>query len=276
VSLIVGIDAGGTKLAAGVIDPSEGRLLERREVPTHRHRGGDAVLGDCVDLARKLAGGRSIDAIGIGVPELVSLSGQVQSAENWDWRDGSWGPALAAIAPVFLESDVRAAALAESRLGAGRGLASFLYVTIGTGVSHALVCGGSLWRGARGNAVVTGAPLVETVAGGPALAARAGKLSAEEVLASPGDEPIVENALVALGLELARLVNALDPQAIVIGGGLGLAPGFRERIAEKMRPGIYADATRGIEVLAGALGVDAGVVGAALAADAGLAAQSER
>ena len=72
--------------------------------------------------------------------------------------------------------------------------------------------------------------------------------------------------------ELARLVNALDPQAVVLGGGLGLAPGFRERVTECMRPQIYADATRGLEVLPGALGTNAGVIGAALAADSALAA----
>ncbi|MGA3353815.1 MAG: ROK family protein [Acidimicrobiales bacterium] len=274
--LTVGIDAGGTKLAAAVVDPSDGRLIERREVPTYRHRGGAAVLEDCAGLARGLAAGFSVAAIGLGVPELVSLQGQIQSAENWDWRDGRWKPTLDAIAPVFVESDVRAAALAEARFGAGRTLSSFLYMTIGTGVSHCFVCGGSPWSGARGNAVVTGAPLVETVASGPALAARAGKPRAEDVLASPGDEAVVAVSVSALGLELARLVNALDPQAVVIGGGLGLAPGFREQIVETMRPAIYAEVTRGLEVLPGALGVHAGVIGAALVADDALAAQSGR
>jgi glucokinase len=276
VSLVVGIDAGGTKLAAGVVDTRDGRLLERLEVPTQRRRGAAAVLRDCVGLASQLADGREIDAIGIGVPELVSVDGKVQSAENWDWRDGSWEPALGAIAPVFLESDVRAAALAEARLGAGRGKTSFLYVAIGTGVSHTLVCDGSAWRGARGNAIVTGAPLVETIASGPALAARAGKARAEDVLASREDEAIVAQAALALGVELARLVNAIDPEVVVIGGGLGLAPGFRERIVENMRPEIYAESTRDIEVLAGALGTDAGVIGAGIVADGALLAQPER
>ena len=271
-NLIVAIDAGGTKLAAAVVEGASGRLLERREIPTDRHRGGAAVLGDCVDLARELAAGRQVAAVGIGVPELVSLDGQIQTAANWDWRDGKWRAALAAIAPVYVDSDVRAAALAEARLGAGRSMSSFLYVTVGTGVSHSFVCGGSPWRGARGNAVVTGAPLVEGVASGPALAERAGRSRAEDVFAHASDEAILDDAASALGQELARLVNALDPQAIVIGGGLGLAPGFRERISAYMRPEIYADATRGLEVLPGALGVNAGVIGAALGADTALAA----
>ena len=266
-SLVVGIDAGGTKLAAAAVDPGQGTVIERLEIPTGRERGGAAVLRDCAALARELAQRHAVVAIGIGVPELVSLDGQIESADNWDWRAGDWRPVLASVAPVFVESDVRAAALAEARLGAGMGRSSFLYVSIGTGVSQALVIDGSPWPGARGNAVVCGAPLVETVAGGPALAAKAGKARAEEVLASPEYEPIIEDATSALAMELARLVNALDPEAVVFGGGLGLVAGFRDRIVAKLRPSIYAELTRGLEALPGALGADAGVIGAALVAE---------
>lgn len=104
-SLIVGIDAGGTKLAAAIVETRTGRMLEVHEVPTDRYRGGAAVLQDCVDLAKGLAAQRAVTAIGIGVPELVSLDGQIQSAASWDWRDGEWRMALAAIAPVYVESD---------------------------------------------------------------------------------------------------------------------------------------------------------------------------
>jgi predicted NBD/HSP70 family sugar kinase len=138
-------------------------------------------------------------------------------------------------------------------------------MTIGTGVSHTFVFGGTPWRGAHGNAIVSGAPLVEIAASGPALAARAGKRRAEEVLAAAEDQAIVEEAALALGIELARLVNALDPAAVVIGGGLGLAPGFIDRIVARMRPEIYADATRDVPVLPSSLGASAGVIGAAVA-----------
>ena len=60
---------------------------------------------------------------------------------SWDWRDGKWRAVLGTVAPVYVDSDVRAAALAEARLGAGRSMSSFLYVTVGTGVSHSFVMG---------------------------------------------------------------------------------------------------------------------------------------
>jgi glucokinase len=76
----------------------------------------------------------------------------------------------------------------------------------------------------------------------------------------------VERAAAALGSEVARLVNALDPEAIVVGGGLGLHDGYRRRWVAAMRPLVFADASRGIEVRVAALGADAGIVGAALSA----------
>lgn len=265
-SLVIGIDAGGTKLAAGVVDPDEGHLVWRDEVASRRERGAAAVLADCVALARRACAAHDVVAIGLGVPELVSLEGAIASAANWDWRDDSFRAALAAVAPLWVESDVRAAATAEARFGAGRGVPSFLYMSIGTGVSHCLVIGGAPWRGARGNAIVTGAPLVELSASGSALETGAGVDSAKLVVGSEAHEPLVRAAAAGLGTELARLVNALDPGVVVIGGGLGLAAGFRDMMAAEMRPLIYADATREIELRPAALGADAGVIGAALAA----------
>ena len=95
---------------------------------------------------------------------------------------------------------------------------------------------------------MTGAPPVELAASGAALARQARKRSGKEVLATPGDEPLVEAAAQALGTELAALVNALDPEAVIVGGGLGLAPGFMQRIVARMRPQIYAASTRDLAV----------------------------
>jgi len=121
------------------------------------------------------------------------------------------------------------------------------------------------WAGARGNAIVTGSPPVELVASGLALAQRTGR-SAADVVGDPAFAEEVGRAADALGLELARLVNALDPGAVVIGGGLGLNDAYRERAVRTMRAGVYAESTRALPVRPAALGPDAGVVGAALAA----------
>jgi glucokinase len=264
---IVGVDAGGTKLAAGLVDVASGRVLRKCIAPTAAARGGAAVLADCVELARKVTAA-DVDLLGIGVPELVSNDGRITSSASWDWRGRDLAAAFPAFGAVHVESDVRAAALAEARLGAGQGLSCFVYLTIGTGVSHTLVIGGSPWAGVRGNAIVVGAPLIEVAASGPALASRGGKAGAEEVLADGAAREVVEDVAATLALEVARLVNALDPDAVIVGGGLGLADTFRLRVAELARDHIYADATRGLPIIRAGLGSDSGIVGAALAAAA--------
>lgn len=272
---LAGIDAGGTKLAAGLVDVLAGTVLRRRERPTRPGRGGAAILADCVALAGEVSAGQA-GGTGLGVPELVSPDGQITSAAAWDWRGCDLAAAFAGTGPVFAESDVRAAALAEARFGAGRGRPSFVYMSIGTGVSHTLVTAGQPWHGSRGNALVVGAPLVELSASGAALAARAGKARAEEVLASGADTALVEDVARTLAAELARLVNALDPEAVIIGGGLGLNTGFRRLLAGLTRPGIYAPDTRELDILPAGLGRDAGIIGAALAAAARLDAWDDR
>jgi glucokinase len=256
----VGIDVGGTKIAAAVVDVESGRLGERRQVPTHPGRGGAAVLDDCAALAGEL--GRGVLPVGIGLCELVDLSGRPVSAETVDWRD--LDVAAAIVAPcVTLESDVRAAARAEARFGVGAHRSPFLYVIVGTGASVCLVVDGEPYAGARGQAIVLGAPPVEAVASGRALEQLTGLARAEDVLADDRYSALVDEAAAALGQTLAVLANALDPSLIVLGGGLGGDPGFRARVAGAVAALLEEP---GLELVGSRLGADGGVVGAALSA----------
>jgi glucokinase len=260
----VGIDVGATKLAAALVDLDAARISgpsARR--PTLPERGPDAVLADCVALAREVAGDEPVAAVGLGVCEIVDPDGRVRSHVTVDWRDTDIEAAFAPLAPVRVESDVRAAALAEARRGRER---DFLYVSVGSGISHCLVADGRPRAGARGSAINTGAPLVEAWSGGLALARRSGRRRAEDALEDPAAAATVEEGARRLGAVLATLVNALDPAAVVFGGGLGLHRRYRERVVTAMRAAIYDDAVRDLPVRSAALGVGAGVVGAALAA----------
>jgi glucokinase len=258
--LAVGIDVGGTKVAAGVVDVASGRVEERRQVPTRPERGGEAVLADCAALARELGGGSL--PVGIGLCELVSLEGRPTSAETVDWRTLSVAGAIAAPV-VVVEADVRAAALAEARFGAGRGRSPFLFVVCGTGASACLVVDGSPYAGARGQAITLGAPPVERLASGRALAAAAGVERAEEVLEDPSFAGLVDEAGAALAQVLAVLANALDPELIVLGGGLGSSPVFRSRVEAAFRPLL---AYPPVPELVGPAVADGGIVGAAVRA----------
>lgn len=293
--VVLGIDVGGTKIAAGIVVPAAGAIVRRETIPTEPARGGPAVLADTLELARRLveAAGRRVIRIGIGVPQLVDNAGRVRSAYNFDWTDLPVGERLSTLAPATIESDVRAAARAEARFGAGKGRRVFAYVTIGTGISYCLVIDGRPHAGANGFAIHfassalhvpceacghINAPVLEEIASGPAISAAYARRTgcsvggaADLLAAATSGDAIASDLVIAaarqLGPLVALVVNMLDPEAVVLGGGLGLAVGvYREELIASTRAHIWADSCRDLPILPAALGVDAGLIGAALAA----------
>jgi glucokinase len=262
---VVGIDVGGSKIAAGSVDAETGTVLREVRALTPVQAGGGAVLRTCVELARDVApDGPS--AVGIGLCEFVDRTGRPTSAVTVDWLGLDVAAAFEGVGRVRIESDVRAAALAEARFGAGRRFESFVFLIVGTGVSHCLVVDGVPYTGARGNAIVVGAPPVERVAGGLALARSAEVERAQDVLGDPVHAAVVDAAAAELGLALAALVNALDPEAVVVGGGLGLESRYRERVAAAARRAIDHEATRQLPIIPATLGERSGLIGAGLVA----------
>ena len=294
----IGIDVGGTKIAGGLVDLASGSVRSRRQQPTLPQRGGVAVLGDVLTQAGDLTAearllGVAVAGIGVGLPQLVSPDGQVRSAHLFDWRDLPAVQWLSGIAPARLDSDVRAAARAEARFGAGRSHAIFCYVTIGTGMSYCLVQDGKPFEGARGYAIhfatmpqwtrcsacgEVHAPVLEEIAAGPGIASAYGKRSGravsdgETVLAAAagGDADavaVISDAATATGALIGQMINMLDPEAVVIGGGLGLAGGLYGDVwSAAIRQHVFAEDARRLPILTAALGPDAGIIGAALAA----------
>ena len=191
--------------------------------------------------------------------------------------------------PARIEADVRAAAFAEAVLGAGR-WTYHVYLTIGTGISYCAVYQGRPVAGAHGGALNIGTSVLadlpghgsarervvlEDLASGAALVRRyaAGGGSArraEEVFAAAGDgDPaaaaLVDDAARTLGTGIALLVNVLDPEAVVVGGGLGSADSvYWSSAVTWARQYMYSDTARAIPIRHAELGADAGVIGAAL------------
>ena len=295
----IGLDIGGTKIAAGVVLWPSGEILHRTIIPTKSARGGEAVLNDTLDLARQLydwarSEGMEVAGIGAGVAELVDCEGNVTSSCTIHWRDVPVQARLSEIAPAQVESDVRAAAVAEAMFGAGRGRRLFAYVTVGTGISSCLVQDGRPFKGAKGNAITLSSsplstvcthcgaklrPVLEEFASGPAIAKRFAQATkaqnresperCEEVFraAANGDTDateILSSAGEALGVSVAFLVNVLDPEMVVVGGGLGMAGGlYWEAFQRSCREHIFSDDSRGLPIVSAKLGTDAGLVGAA-------------
>jgi len=297
---LIGVDVGGTKCAGGILALEENRILATSVQPTLPQRGGLAVLNDVAKLVVALCakaerlGIRPL-AVGVGVAELVSRDGVILSEATIGWKGLPIRELLSreVSLPVAVDADVRAAARAEAALGSGSGLGSFLYVTLGTGISSCLVIDGVPYLGAGGltgtfasqrvtiandqGELVTGPPL-EAFASGPAIASRmraviqdySGSAADVVTLAGQGNDlaaSILQTAGRAVGGAVAQLVNVLDPNLVVVGGGLGLIGGvFRESLEQSLREHIWSELNRGIPLVSARLGVDAGWIGAALTA----------
>jgi glucokinase len=306
-SRVIGIDVGGTKIAGGVVDVANGLVQTRVERPTGAERGGDRVLDEVVEIASGLADsmprGAAPKRLGVAVCELVGPSGAITSAQTVDWRDLDVVGSLADVGSATIASDVRAGAAAEARFGAGRGVDPFVYVSVGTGVSSTLVLSGEPYAGRHGSALVAASGMFSTtcphcgelvevvpedVASGLGMVRRmrarrpeASFDRAEEVLAAAdagddGAQEIVDEGGRMLGSIVAGLINVLDPEAVVIGGGLGLTSGrYRERFETSLAEHIWAPTSRSTPVLDAALGADAVLIGAALAADASASLHAE-
>jgi glucokinase len=293
----LGIDVGGTKIAAGIVAFPEGRVSARQVIPTAPERGGAAVLDDVVRLAEELVAkaGPSkphVAGLGVGLCELVDPEGRILSANCVKWQDQPVRERLARVAPVTLEADVRAAALAEAHFGAGKPFRIFLYITVGTGIASCLMINGRPYVGARGvTGTMASSPLsvpcercghtsrrtLEELAAGPALVARFNQRkpgatkTGQDVLAAvaAGDADalaVVRSAGEALESAVGLLINILDPEAVVIGGGLGLSEGpYWDEFIAATRRHIWSEVHRDLPIVRAATGPDAGLIGAAIA-----------
>jgi glucokinase len=297
-SQTIGIDIGGTKIAAGLVRFPAGTILANQIVPTQAQRGEQAILEDIARLTTDLAGaaaenGMSLGGIGLGLCELVDPEGQIFSNHSIQLQKQSIVERLAGFAPVVIEADVRAAALAEALFGAGRQFRTFLYITIGTGISSCLMIDGQPFVGAHGaTGTMASSPLetpcekcghvasstLEGKASGPALVARFNEHnpgaahSGQDVLvaAASGDVhalEVVHSAGKAVGATVGLLVNVLDPEAVLVGGGLGLSTGpYWDSFVQTVQSTIYSDAYRKIPILQATTGESAGLLGAAATA----------
>ncbi len=289
----LGIDVGGTKVALVLVDRGGGVLGERR-IANHDHVDPRALLEAVAGEARALADARpaqtSIEGVGVGICELVGPDGEIESSTTIPWRRGDLEDVLSSIGPLTVDADVRAAARAEAAFGAGKTSPTFGYVTIGTGISSTFVREGEPWSGANGTAQLLGSAqlalpcphcgrtleiCLEDVGSGAGIVRRyRGRGSADvrgaiDVIAAAdaGDRDavaVVSEATETLGSFLALFINLFDPHALVMGGGLAAgAQSFRERAADAARSRIWAPAARSTPILLGALGGNAGAIGAA-------------
>jgi glucokinase len=310
---VIGVDLGGTKLLAGVVDPALD--VHHRAHRLARGRDEAEVVETVVSAVQEIrdASGRPIDGVGFGIPSLVDLErGTAVSTVHLPLHDMPFRDVMAERLglPVWVDNDATAALLAEHAAGAARGASTAVMLTIGTGIGGALLVDGRIVRGARGAAGELGHMVVdldgprcpcgnvgclEAVASGSALGREAARVAAMEPdsglgralaagreitgmlcteLAHDGDEAAREVlALVGrrLGVGVASLVNALNPEVVVIGGGV-IAAG--DLLLDPVRAVVAQQAHRpsrdDVRIVPARFGAESGMIGAALMALDGL------
>jgi len=304
--LTIGIDIGGTKISAGVVD-SSGNLIDSSKCLTPAE-GGKELISSVVNLVKELNKKHEIKGIGISIAALISSDyGTIVGAPN-----------IANLSklnfaneikeefklPIIIENDANAAMWAEFKFGSAKGLNPVMFFIIGTGVGGGLVIDGKLFKGANGigaefghmcvvpNGLLCGCGAkgcIEQYASGGALI----RYANEALLANPDKSEEVLNfgegklsgaaltkaakagnelALAAfskqadwLGLACASYSLIIDPQAIIIGGGvvdageLFLAP--VRAAMRKCMP--FAESHVPPKIIAAKFGNDAGLIGAA-------------
>jgi len=156
-TLTIGVDIGGTKVAAGVVD-AEGAILDRtrRDTPADDPMKTADVIADAV---HELASTHDVTALGLGAAGFVNADrSTVMFAPNLAWRDEALRDAMEQRLdlPTVVENDANAAAWAEARFGAGRGEDYVVVVTVGTGIGGGIVVEGQLLRGRFGVAAEIG------------------------------------------------------------------------------------------------------------------------
>ena len=293
---LLGVDIGGTKIAVAVVDATSGGVLARRVVPTPARSGVTGVIEAAADLAARVLAAYPAVAGGVGAPGIIDAERGVvvvsTGALGRAWEGTAVAPELERRLglPFVADNDVNVGALGEARWGAGRGLGSFLFVGIGTGLGGALVRDGRVERGATGTAgeighvPVFGADDVLCRCGRPAhleavVCSRAITAAYQRASGEPGvdfrviarraaaGEPaareVLEHVGTVLGRTLGGLVNVLDPEAVILGGGVMQAGAplwapLQAALRAEVLPSVA-----GVPLRPAALGVDAGVSGAA-------------
>ncbi len=288
----LGIDLGGTKIEGALLDPA-GRVVCRKRMATRQQGGYESILKRITGLYRALArhAGHGSLTLGIGTPGAISnVTGRLKNSNTQCLNGRFLKEDLMRLLgrPLRLENDANCFALAEARLGAGRGKRMVFGVIMGTGCGGGLVLDGTVWTGPqaiagewghmaidpRGPRCYCGARgCIETLISGGGVEARYQALhkcrqTLRQIVTAyrSGNfqaEKFMKQFFKDFGRSLANLINVLDPDIVVLGGGVSNMAELYEQGLAQVRRQIFSD-TLQTPVVRHQLGDSAGVLGAAL------------
>lgn len=276
---VFAVDLGGTKTTCATVDES-GTIQSRTKEPSE-HSPETAARRIAREAARTGA-----EAVGVIVPGIYNRQTGMAWAPNlWGWDEVPLGELLDSqlSVPVVIDSDRSGYVLGEQWLGAARGLADVVFVAVGTGIGVGILSAGRLVKGAHGIAGAAGWFALdprwkseyarmgcwEAESAGPAVALHAGTLTAEAavVAARRGDpqaQAALDNAADYLAMGIANLISLLNPEMVILGGGLMQAADLLlGRVREGVSRWAQPIAVTKVKIEVTTLGEDAGLLGAA-------------
>ncbi|MDW7759945.1 MAG: ROK family protein [Acidobacteriota bacterium] len=287
----VGIDLGGTKVEACLVDETR-KVLDRRRIPSEPHFGKDRVVTNILKMVDAVAEGKAYEAVGIGTPGTYHPGDDIMyGAPHTPLYEN---PGLISLlksrmgVPLVVENDANCLALAEYYAQCRDRYRSIMAVILGTGMGSGLILDGRLYRGPCGNAGEIGHMSVdyrgracgcgrtgcaEAYLSGPSHSRRFRELSGDAL--DPRDivrrweegdekaEALFEESCRIMAEVFADCVNVLDLEAIVLGGGVSNISLWYDRVPELMEARIFGIPGRRPPLLKAVLGDSAGVIGAA-------------
>ena len=293
----IGVDVGGTKIEAVVLDRRTCHVLERERVETRRERGYEAIVETTAELIADVAKRQGLEVartpIGVGMPGSVARrTGFVKNSNTVCLNGRPFRDDLARRVgrAITFANDANCFALAEARLGAGRAFVEGIVfgVIMGSGVGGGIVVGGKVWAGLQGIAGEWGHHAVgrsprgpcycgqmgclELYLGGPYIEAEYERRShtrrpLSEIASRRTEDThaaeVLEETLDAFGRGLANVIDILDPSAVVLGGGVSNLDLFYTEGVERVKKYVFNDELA-TPILRHEVGDSAGVLGAAL------------
>ncbi|MFC1760305.1 ROK family protein [Candidatus Neomarinimicrobiota bacterium] len=290
----IGIDLGGTKIEGILLDES-GNILERKRVPTNRENGYKYIVDKVVSLIKDLQEkSKTNTSVGICTPGAISPhTGKIKNSNTVCLIGKPFGEDIEAKigCKIKMDNDANCFAIAEAKLGAAKNFAIVFGVIIGTGVGGGIVINGKVHQGRmaiagewghhtlypEGNQCYCGRKgCVESYISGPSLEKRWTELTSKtkslpEIIAkarqlSKNKEKLYlkwkQELIRNFGIALANVIDILDPDAIVLGGGVSNIPFLYDEGIKSVYTNVFSDDVD-TPILKNKLGDSAGVFGAA-------------
>ncbi|MBW2996736.1 ROK family protein [Candidatus Woesearchaeota archaeon] len=282
----IGLDIGGTKIEGALVS-EKGKITKRYRISTESKKGRAKVLKNIVEVITQLSKKRKIHGIGVGIPGFADRKGKIVNMPNVPLKGFNLKDFLKKKfkRPVFIDNDANCFALGEYMFGAGKGSSALIGLIIGTGIGSGIVVDGKVISGCEGGAgeighilldnsakkLIIGKNDFEAFCSGPNISKRFMKAGGSKKdshaasIARSKDrtaKKTMADEYRYLGIMLGNLVNTLNPDRIVLGGGVSKAL-YPKKLKQEIAKFSIPFSAKRVSIVKSRLSEDAAILGAA-------------